>query len=169
MNCARRNHRICIRTIPRFHHVSVVLLLAGALTCRAVDPLPDYLRDAPEEAKRAYAEREARESRRLQLEVGQRRYDGRMKFQESVNTFAAGISEQNMADFREATGAGHAPVAQSDSTSETESSWWWKVLAGLGLLAVFAGRDRLINRFFGSTGGEDPPALTEPVAGKPES
>lgn len=169
MDFARRNHAVPSGTFPRFHRVAAILILAGALTCRAVDPLPDYLRDAPEEAQRAYAEREARESRRLQLEVGQRRYDNRMQFQEKVNTFAARITEQNRADLYEATGGGSAPIAGSDTVSEMEPSWWWKVLAGLGLLGVFAGRERLMNRFFGSPEDEDAPALREPAAGPPES
>ncbi len=169
MDVARRNHTVPSGTFPRFHLVGATLILAGALTCQAVDPLPDYLRDAPEEAKRAYAEREARESRQLQLEVGQRRYENRMQFQQSVNSFAAQVAEQNRADFHEATGGGNAPIAGSDSASEMESSWWWKVLVGLGSLGVFACRERLINQFFGSPEDEDTPALREPAGGQPES
>lgn len=122
----------------------IAMLITGPIITRAVDPLPAYLRDATEEAQRNYLEREARESRRLQLEVGRSRHDSRLDFKKRVTAFTAGKAAETRAEALDSTVSVGPGLLPSVENFKPSSEWGWSALLATFIVLAFFQRERIM-------------------------
>jgi hypothetical protein len=143
-------------------HLQLLLLWGALITgpglsvvCRAVDPLPVELRDAPLEKRMEYLDKRGEESRRQREAVGKQRFEEHQQFLQSV---AVGMQQELAArQTLLSRGTGGSPGAtSSDPVMETRDQEAGSlgpklaisalILAGLSVLYQF--RERLLPRLY---------------------